>query len=90
MKGWKEIPDGGLILEPGNSVEYKTGSWRAKRPVWDKEKCINCLICWIQCPDNAIIVENEKIRGINYDYCKGCGICASICPKEAISMEEEK
>ena len=90
MKGWKEIPEGGLILEPGNSMRYKTGSWRAKRPVWNKEKCINCLICWIQCPDNAIIVENEKIRGINYDYCKGCGICASICPKEAISMEGEK
>ena len=90
MKGWKEIPEGGLILEPGNSMRYKTGSWRAKRPVWNKEKCINCLICWIQCPDNAIIVENEKIRGINYDYCKGCGICASVCPKEAISMEEEK
>lgn len=90
MKGWKEIPEGGLILEPGNSAEYKTGSWRAKKPVWDKEKCINCFICWIYCPDGSIVVENEKIKGINYDYCKGCGICANECPKKAINMEEEK
>jgi len=90
MKGWKEIPEGGLILEPGNSVEYKTGSWRSKRPIRDEEKCIHCLICWAYCPDGAIIVENEKIKEINYDYCKGCGICANECPKEAITMEEEK
>ncbi len=89
MKGWKEIPEGGLILEPGNSVEYKTGSWRAKKPVWDKEKCINCLICWICCPEASIVVENEEVKGINYDYCKGCGICAHECPKKAINMEEE-
>lgn len=89
MKGWKEIPEGGLILEPGNSVEYKTGSWRAKRPVWDKEKCINCFICWIYCPEASIVVENEEVKGINYDYCKGCGICAHECPKKAINMEEE-
>ena len=24
-KGWKEIPIGGSIVEPGNSKEYKTG-----------------------------------------------------------------
>jgi len=90
MKGWKEIPEGGLILEPGNSVEYKTGSWRAKKPVLDKEKCINCFICWIYCPDGSIVVENEEVKGINYDYCKGCGICANECPKNAINMEEEK
>jgi len=90
MKGWKEIPEGGLILEPGNSVGYKTGSWRAKKPVLDKEKCINCFICWIYCPDGSIVVENEEVKGINYDYCKGCGICANECPKKAINMEEEK
>jgi len=90
MKGWKEIPEGGLILEPGNSMEYKTGSWRSQKPVRDEEKCTNCLICWAYCPDSAIIVENGKIKEINYDYCKGCGICADECPKEAITMEVEK
>ena len=90
MKGWREIPEGGLILEPGNSIKYKTGSWKSKKPVRDVEKCTDCFICWILCPDSAIIVENEKIKNIDYDYCKGCGICASVCPKEAITMEEVK
>ncbi|MFX1257519.1 MAG: pyruvate synthase subunit PorD [Promethearchaeota archaeon] len=89
MKGWKEIPEGGLIIEPGNSMEYKTGSWRAQKPIRNEEKCLHCLVCWIFCPDGAIIVENEKIKEINYDYCKGCGICANECPIQAISMEEE-
>jgi 2-oxoacid:acceptor oxidoreductase delta subunit (pyruvate/2-ketoisovalerate family) len=42
------------------------------------------------CPDGAIIVEDEKIKEINYDYCKGCGICQNECPKDAITMEAEK
>ncbi|MFX0134064.1 MAG: pyruvate synthase subunit PorD [Candidatus Hodarchaeota archaeon] len=89
MESWKDIPEGGLILESGNSMKYKTGSWRSQKPIRDKEKCINCLICWIYCPDGAIIVENEKIKEINYDYCKGCGICENECPMNAIMMEDE-
>ena len=89
MESWKDIPEGGLILESGNSMKYKTGSWRSQKPIRDKEKCINCLICWIYCPDGAIIVENEKIKEINYDYCKGCGICKNECPMNAIMMEDE-
>lgn len=90
MKGWRDIPEGGLIIEPGNSVNYKTGSWRAEKPIRDKDKCINCLICWIFCPEGAIYVEDNKITKIDYEYCKGCGICANECPKQAITMEVEK
>lgn len=90
MKGWKEIPEGGLILEPGNSMKYKTGSWRAKKPNRDDDKCIHCLVCWAYCPDGAIIVKDGKIDHIDYDYCKGCGICAKECPKEVITMEGER
>ena len=89
QKGWKDIPKGGLILEAGNSEKYETGSWRALRPVRDEKKCTNCLICWVYCPDSAIIVENEKIKGIDYDHCKGCGICAAECPVNAITMKNE-
>ena len=88
-KGWKEIPIGGLILEAGNAEEYKTGDWRTFRPVRDEEKCNNCLLCWIYCPDSSIVVEDGKIKGIRYDYCKGCGICVAECPVEAIKMVEE-
>jgi len=56
--------------------------------VVDPNKCTNCLICWIYCPDMAIN-RGEKVVKINYDYCKGCGICASECPVKAIAMEAE-
>jgi len=87
--GWKSLPMGAVVVEPGSSLKYKTGDWRAFRPVVDKEKCVNCLFCWIYCPD-AAIVRREKWVEVNYDYCKGCGICAKECPKEAIRMVEEQ
>ena len=86
--GWKTLLPGAVIDEPGSSQKYKTGDWRAFRPFVIKEKCVNCLICWIYCPDGAIIRE-EKWVAINYDFCKGCGICAHECPKQAISMGDE-
>lgn len=87
--GWKDVPAAGVIIHPGNAIEYDTGSWRSFRPVWDEEKCSQCLICWILCPDCSIIVEDKKMTGIDYGHCKGCGICAQECPKSAIKMEEE-
>jgi len=91
LKTWKEIPSGGLILEAGNAEKYKTGGWRTYRPVWDEKKCINCLICWVNCPDSAILVKDGKVTGIDYDHCKGCGICARECPSkiQAIKMVKE-
>ena len=87
-KGWQEIPIGGLITEAGNANKYNTGDWRTLKPVIDKEKCINCLICWIYCPDSSILVEDGKIKDVDYKHCKGCGICAQVCPKKCISMEK--
>lgn len=88
-KGWKDIPIGGIINKPGTAKEYKTGDWRAFKPVVDKSKCINCLQCWIYCPDASVIVKDEKMQGFDYDHCKGCGICAAICPVKCIKMEKE-
>lgn len=91
MKGWRDLPIGGVLLEGGTAAEYISGDWRSLRPIWDKEKCIHCLICWIYCPDSSILVEDGKVVGIDYDHCKGCGICAVECPKkvQAITMVKE-
>ncbi|HOO78243.1 MAG TPA: 4Fe-4S binding protein [bacterium] len=88
--GWKEIPIGGVITEAGNAIEYKTGDWRSERPVVDKAKCINCLQCWVFCPDGSIMVRDEAMAGFDYDHCKGCSICAHICPVQAIEMISEE
>lgn len=90
--GWKDLPRGGIIPEGGTAAEFKTGDWRTgNRPVWNAEKCINCLMCWAYCPDSSILVSESKMTGIDYDHCKGCGICAEVCPPKAgaITMESE-
>jgi pyruvate ferredoxin oxidoreductase delta subunit len=91
-----ELPIGDIV-EPGTASEFDTGSWRSEMPIWDKDKCIHCLTCWISCPDASIkIAPDEKkttvVTGIDYKHCKGCGICASECPVKikAIKMELEK
>ncbi|HEC33187.1 MAG TPA: 4Fe-4S dicluster domain-containing protein [Chloroflexi bacterium] len=85
LKGWREIPIGGMILEAGNAVEYRTGGWRAFRPVRGEAECTHCFQCWLFCPDSSILVdpENEKMVGFDLEHCKGCGVCASVCPVNA-------
>ena len=84
-----ELPEGGMILEAGSSRKYNTGDWRSMRPVCDESKCTNCLICWIYCPDNSIIVKDGKRVGFKLTHCKGCVICANHCPVKCIKMVEE-
>jgi pyruvate ferredoxin oxidoreductase delta subunit len=88
--GWRSLPIAGIIPKAGSSLEYKTGTWRAFKPIVDESKCTFCLLCWIYCPDGAVKrIDNKRKISIDYDYCKGCGICASECPVKAISMVEE-
>ncbi len=86
---WKKHPLGAIIPEAGTAANYKTGGWRALRPIRDEEKCNHCLICFILCPDTSIIVEDEKVTGFNLQHCKGCGICAYECPRDAIEIVDE-
>ncbi len=89
--GWRDLAPGGIIPQAGNAVYYKTGGWRTYRPVRDDEKCIDCLFCWLYCPDDSIKVVNESVKGqpFDLDHCKGCGICAAVCPTDAIEMRLE-
>ena len=86
---WQKTTPGGTITSTGNASEYKTGGWRAMKPVWDKEKCKNCMLCFPVCPDSSILTENKEMTGIDYDHCKGCGVCANVCPFGAISFVPE-
>lgn len=94
-KKWQELPGGAINTDAGNTLENYTGSMRRnEKPEFNPDNCINCFFCWVFCPENAIIINCQKISGINYDYCKGCGICANECPIHneplPIIMVEEK
>lgn len=87
---WNELQPGCVITEPGTSRVYYTGDWRAFYPVLQKERCIQCGICWIFCPDMAYQKDEKGYFIADLNYCKGCGICARECPADAIHMEKEK
>lgn len=104
LKDWQELPLGGVVVEGGNSADYETGTWRTSRPEWIAENCVNCLTCWVFCPEDAYLLKDgvspkgtprKEIAGINYYHCKGCGLCVRECPvnkkgrKTAIAFEKE-
>ena len=82
---------GGNIYQAGNAKDFKTGDWRSVRPIYIKEKCKQCGLCFPVCPEDAIPVGKDMLRKESaYDYCKGCGICAKVCPFGAIEMKDEE
>lgn len=87
LPGWRALPFGGTIPSGGTAVKFRTGDWRSLRPVHVQDRCIHCFICWVFCPDMAVVAENGRIVGFDYEYCKGCGICAKECPAKARAIE---
>ena len=82
-KKYDELPIAGNIIEPGNATEYKTGGWRAERPIHDPEphmvdgaektclwiKSGSCGLCWIYCPDNSVkLIEKDGKHIYEFDY----------------------
>jgi 2-oxoacid:acceptor oxidoreductase delta subunit (pyruvate/2-ketoisovalerate family) len=89
---WQEIPVGAVVTDAGSASAYQTGDWRSNRPIFHAERCIQCFLCWIYCPDASIIAKDGKVVGIDYYHCKGCGICSQECPvkgDKAITMIDE-
>ena len=91
LKAWQELEPGGTVL-PADAPRQHTGGWRTGvKPAADLSKCVNCLMCWLQCPDSAVLLDGRvAFAGFDYDYCKGCEICAAVCPTDAIAMVAEE
>ncbi|HMF31573.1 MAG TPA: 4Fe-4S binding protein [Candidatus Lokiarchaeia archaeon] len=77
------------ISFPSKGSIGETGDWRTFRPVIDQEKCTNCGMCWIYCPEGVIQPDAEGQLQIDYVYCKGCGICAKQCKPQGLTMVRE-
>ena len=89
LKPWSQLPVGGSV-RPADAPRLRTGGWRTgEKPAVELARCVNCLLCWLYCPDSAIVVDGEAFTGVDLDSCKGCAICAEVCPVGAIEMVPE-
>ena len=55
---------------------------------WKKETCTFCMLCAINCPTNAIVVNKEqKTWAIDVGKCIFCGKCHDVCPTKPKSVD---
>jgi 2-oxoacid:acceptor oxidoreductase delta subunit (pyruvate/2-ketoisovalerate family) len=86
LKAWEELETGGAVAA-SEAVQPETAGWRTGlKPLADLDACINCLLCWLYCPDSAVLLDGTTFVGFDERYCKGCEICAEICPVNAVAM----
>lgn len=48
-----------------------------------QERCQYCGKCVEACPQNALILQNDKVLQ-DSELCRGCFACARVCPNEAV------
>ena len=85
-----ELPLGGVVRpRRGRRSRDRRLAHRRQAGACDLESCVNCLLCWLYCPDSAVVLDGTTFAGFDYDYCKGCEICAEVCPVDAIAMVAE-
>ena len=86
LRPWSELNPGGAV-RPDEAEHARTGSWRTGlKPEVDFSGCVNCLLCWLYCPDSAIRLDGTTFVGFDYEVCKGCELCQAVCPAGAIRM----
>jgi pyruvate ferredoxin oxidoreductase gamma subunit len=98
--GYLHAPAGGVIVEPGNTVRKDLTAFRQGfLPQFLREKCIDCTLCDLACPDMAFVWSMGTdgrgrpalvLDGIDYQYCKGCLKCIEACPTDALVQVREQ
>ncbi|MBI5929954.1 MAG: 4Fe-4S dicluster domain-containing protein [Chloroflexi bacterium] len=64
----------------------------------DQEKCKGCSLCTAVCPQEVIVMQDDRLNLKGYHpaslneanaHCTGCGVCAVICPDVCITVYRE-
>ena len=97
--GYRTAPIGGVLPTPGNTahndLQTSRNGWM---PVLDRDKCIDCGMCDMVCPDLCLVWSTHtdadgkpqvKLDGIDYQYCKGCMRCVETCSTLAMTRQAE-
>ena len=89
LRDWQDLPAAGVVThDPAQRT--RTGNYRTGvRPEVELAKCVDCLLCWLYCPDSAVLLDDVHFASIDLEVCKGCEICAEVCPTGAIEMVAE-
>jgi len=97
--GYRTAPIGGVLPLPGNTAHNDLQTSRTGwMPVLDRDKCIDCGMCDMVCPDLCLVWSTRtgddgqplvKLDGIDYHYCKGCMRCVETCSTSAMKREAE-
>lgn len=76
-----------LHLVMCQASESKNSDYRGMDKAFiDKDKCIGCDVCRMNCRFNAIS-KTGKVYAVNSYACEGCGLCEVLCPVKAVSMQ---
>lgn len=86
-------PKRAVVDSFGQTVEnVKRKLW--KKPQFDVDKCMACVICLDVCPIGCIVLgkpsgkdPNAYPELISLKACVSCGFCMEECPADAISLE---
>ncbi|WP_292461185.1 4Fe-4S binding protein [Methanothermococcus sp.] len=68
---------GNVIIERWN---------RNEKLIYNRSKCVSCLVCMKNCPFCAINKSKEVIE-FDMEKCRLCGYCGYLCPSNAIDFE---
>ena len=82
-----DAPNLHLIMEQ-KSVPENSDYYGLDKAEIDKDKCIECNLCYENCRFDAI--SNNDGYEINIYDCEGCGVCEALCPSSAIRLVPRK
>lgn len=91
--GYDNMPIGGVNPRFGSTVIADLSpSRQGYIPLFIKERCINCGLCFSACPDMVFQFEKGEYKGremmvnkgLDYYHCKGCLRCVDVCPVNAL------
>lgn len=90
VQGYDNSPIGGLNRCAANSITNDLqGCREGFLPKYIRERCIDCGLCDVTCPDMVFQFKDGVNLGMDLYHCKGCLRCVEICPTKALVVAKE-
>jgi Pyruvate/2-oxoacid:ferredoxin oxidoreductase delta subunit len=77
------------VADPGGTRRKKGGRPRVLKARIDRQACVGCQNCLLNCEREAISHQDSMLSGtcqVDESRCIGCGSCLSFCAGECISL----